>query len=142
MRLEGVVIENFLSFKERQCFSLCGEKIFLVGENGSGKSNVIRAISLVIEHWNTGINWGSPPLWKRTEPTFVLLKFRLEEKDKELLCQIIQFALLPTSTSSSDKGLSPEELERRFGLAKDALKKARFFETVEIGLIGDGLEDK
>lgn len=121
MYLDRLHIENFLSFDELQSFSLRDRKIFFVGENGCGKSNIIRAIRFVLNAWTHSVDWYNNSFWLRTKPSLLCLEFHLEENDLNTIRLFLQFALLQND-------LKQDDLERCFYLAEKNLKEAKLFE--------------
>lgn len=124
MYLEKVAIQNFLSFGELQEFEVKhGEedqgKIFFVGENGAGKSNVIRAIAFVLANWHIGTSYNG--LCDLGSPSMIFLRFLLDDTDKQNLLEFLSFAELGGTA-------------RRWQL----LERIDLFSTVEVGLISSG----
>jgi recombinational DNA repair ATPase RecF len=138
MYLTKVIIENLFSFTKRQYLELRDYKLFLVGENGCGKTNILRTIRFVLENWNSDKSWEkdySP--WKKTVGTFLCLEFRMHQEDVKMLHQLVKFGVIPNSRSNP---LTEEEVRARLKLAEDMVVGSRLFETIQIGLVGDAVD--
>jgi len=135
--LTRVEIENFLSFGERQTLSLEGNSnIFLVGENGAGKSNLTRAIAFAIANWHRDTIPCSPrgqDKWVPSKPSRVLLTFKLTEHDRENLLELLKFVVCWYSVINCRREKNPsfEEIAAEFD-------QANLLQTITVGLQGNG----
>jgi predicted ATPase len=83
------MLENFLSFKEKTEFEL-GELTILIGPNGSGKTNVMRALTFLGDHLDTDISTRSatPDLdyFNDTlKPLRISAEIKVNEKERKLI---------------------------------------------------------
>jgi len=89
MQVTKLILENFLSFKEKTEFEL-GELTILIGPNGSGKTNVMRALTFLGDHLDTDISTRSatPDLdyFNDTlKPLRISAEIKVNEKERKLI---------------------------------------------------------
>lgn len=127
LMLRSFAFENFLSFRELQTGTIdpATGRALPVGENGSGKTNVIRAISFTLQNWNRDISKvrSADLCWNASSPMLMRLTFELAKADGDLLRTFIAFCL---RTSADDT------LEKLQKISADVMKS----DMVTVGLVG------
>ena len=85
MRLEKIFVKNFLSYSSQQEIEL-KDKTIIVGENGSGTSNLIRIIDFIISNSSyASVDWYQYPFWNTREKSLAYLDFELKDTDIDFL---------------------------------------------------------
>ncbi|MFP3131547.1 MAG: AAA family ATPase [Nitrososphaeria archaeon] len=89
MQVTKLMLENFLSFKEKTEFEL-GELTILIGPNGSGKTNVMRALKFLGDHLDMDISTRSatPDLYyfnDTLKPLRISAEIKVNDKERKLI---------------------------------------------------------
>ncbi len=93
MKLKRIFIKNFLSYYQEQDIIL-DDKSIIVGENGSGKSNIIRIIDFIISNSSADrIYWYQHPYWNSREKTLIYLDFELQEYEREFIRKFLVLSM-------------------------------------------------
>lgn len=90
-----LVVENFYTWKERLdfVFPLSGKAI-VVGENGTGKSNLVRVVELMASRFPAPIEWEKEQLWDDTKRAEICLELTIPKKVRDDLLRATSLEML------------------------------------------------
>lgn len=134
MKLKGIFIKNFLSYEQEQRIDLA-DKTVVVGENGSGKSNIVRIIDFIVSNaFTERIYWYQYPYWNTREKTLIYLDFELLDKEREYIRKFLMLSLASMHTNS-DKELGDITIHTFYQKFQAIFENS--FKTLRIGFKTD-----
>lgn len=103
MILKKIYIKNFLSYSEEQEINL-NQKSIIVGENGSGKSNLVRIIDFILSNSATSnLDWSYFPFWDTKTQSKIYLTFELSEDERIFLRKFLVLSFCSMHLSSDQE---------------------------------------
>jgi ABC-type Mn2+/Zn2+ transport system ATPase subunit len=95
--VKRIIIENFNTWKQRLEleFPVSG-KVVIVGENGTGKSNVVRALEFLASHFPAEVPWDEQRPWDDTKPAELTVELSVPTKLRNELLRVSAMEMLRT----------------------------------------------
>lgn len=93
--VKRLVVENFYTWKERLDFVFPPSgKAIVVGENGTGKSNLVRVVELMASRFPAPIEWEKEQVWDDTKRSEICLELTIPKRFRDDLLRAAALEML------------------------------------------------